>query len=379
MPDSPLILYVVNNPAFFVSHRLPIASAAMKQGYAVHIACPDGAANSTLQSAGLTVHPLRLSRMGLQPLRELGSVISLLKLYRQLNPDLIHHITPKPNIYGGIAARLAGSRACVFAIAGMGYVFAGNNWKQGFLRPFVRGLYALALAVRNKKIIVQNDDDHALMMHIAGVKAADIELIPGSGVDLEKFIQVPEPQDTCTVVMAARLLNDKGVREFVEAARLLARKGHKARFILAGETDPGNPASVRDSQLNAWKASGIVECPGYVENVADLYARGHIVVLPSYYREGLPKSLIEAAACGRPVVTTDMPGCRDAVLPGRTGLLVPARDPEALASALETLLGDRELRVRMGTQARIWAEQKFSIDSVVERHLRIYNQLLELS
>ncbi|MEB2398422.1 MAG: glycosyltransferase [Alcaligenaceae bacterium] len=378
MPDAPArprLLFVVNNPAFFLSHRLPVALGARQAGYEVHVATMDGAAVTAITAHGFPHHVIPMSRSGRNPIEELSSLHALWRLFRRLRPDLVHAVTIKPVLYGGIAARLAGVRAYVAAISGLGFIFMRKPGGFDFLRTAATFLYKLALGHGNSRVIFQNESDRGVLMRAGVVKARQAVLIRGSGVDLAAFPMKPEPDGPVRAIMVARLLKDKGVVEFVQAARLAASEATALRWVLAGSPDPGNPASISDAEFDRWKQEGVVECLGERKDVADLYAGAHIAVLPSY-REGLPKSLVEAAACGRAVVTTDVPGCRDAIEPGVSGVLVPARDARALADAVSRLAGDAPLRRQMGAAGRALAEAEFDIRKVVEAHLAIYAELL---
>jgi glycosyltransferase involved in cell wall biosynthesis len=301
------------------------------------------------------------------------SLWAIFKLLRRLRPDLVHAVTIKPVLYGGIACRLAGVPAFVAAVSGLGYVFMQTSGLRGGLRRMALLLYRLALGHPNSRVIFQNAADRSVLVDAGAVRAGCAVMVRGSGVDLRQFAPQPWPAGTPVLTMAARLLRDKGVEEFATAARLTAGSGLCWR--LAGSPDPGNPASVDPADLRRWQAAGWIDYVGECTDVAALYAQSHVVVLPSY-REGLPKSLVEAAACGRPVVTTDVPGCRDAVEPGVSGLLVPARDARALADAVLRLMQDEALRQRMGAAGRALAERDFGLPVIVQAHLQLYAELM---
>jgi glycosyltransferase involved in cell wall biosynthesis len=265
----------------------------------------------------------------------------------------------------------------VSAMAGLGFVFIQQaGAKAALIRALLKPMFRWALGHPNQKLIFQNPDDRDAVLAMSGVPNDQARLIRGSGIDLDGCPNEPEPLGIPVVTLAARLLDDKGVMEFVEAANLLKDRSVEVKFWLVGEPDLANPASLTAQDLAQIKQEGLVDCLGYQKNVPSLYAKSNIVVLPSY-REGLPKSLIEAAACGRAVVTTDVPGCRDAIEPGVTGLLVPARDAVALADAIERLIKDAPTRRAMGKAGRELAEREFGIEKVVEAHLRIYDELLK--
>ncbi|MFC6684519.1 glycosyltransferase family 4 protein [Marinobacter koreensis] len=321
-------------------------------------------------------HTVAIARSGQNPFAELGSLISLYWLFRALKPDLVHLITIKPVLYGGIAARLAGVSAVIAAVSGLGTVFVAQSATAKVRRVLVSGLYRLAFKHRRLAVIFQNPDDREGLLAAGALQKGQTRMIRGSGVNLFNYSFVPEPEGTPVVVMAARLLRDKGVYEFVEAARLLKSRGVELVMRLIGAPDPGNPTSVEQAELDDWSAEGIVELVGYRSDIARQYGAANIVCLPSY-REGLPKGLVEAAACGRAVVTTDVPGCRDAIEPDVTGVLVPVKSASALADAIQVLIEAPERRMRMGKAGRELAEQAFSINSIVEQHLEIYEELLQ--
>lgn len=376
MANPRRILYVVNDAAFFLSHRSALAEAARAQGYEVHVATPEDEAAAKIRRLGFGFDAVDISRRGVTPLREASTLVALLRLYRRLRPDLVHHITIKPVVYGGIAARIARVPAVASAITGLGWVFNARGFKRRILRFLVTNTYRVALAHGNSTVIFQNPDDRRLMVDAHLVPANRTTLIKGSGVDMRRFVPTPQPPGIPLVVLASRMLWDKGIGEFVEAARSLRREGVSARFALVGDTDPGNPAAVTKVQLDAWKTQGDVEWWGRREDMPDVFAQSHLVCLPSY-GEGVPKVLIEAAACARPIVATDSPGCREIVRHEESGLLVPIRDAPALASAMRRLIESAELRSKMGASGRELATQGFSVDEVIAQTLDVYEALLK--
>ncbi|MGY2313639.1 glycosyltransferase family 4 protein [Pseudomonas sp. SDO5522_S412] len=371
---SKTLLFIVNDPGFFLSHRLAVAKGAQTAGYKVHVACMPGAAVAAIKAQGFKFYPLPLSRSGRNPLAELGLMFSMWKLLWRLRPDVLHLVTIKPVLYGGVAARFAPVKGVVTAISGLGFVFLSKGVKASLVRQLVSAFYRLALGKRNLRSIFQNPDDRDLLLAMGGLTEAKVVMIRGSGVDLALYAHVPEPEGLPIVCLAARLLRDKGVVEYVEAARLLSKRGVQARFQLIGDVDPGNPATVTKAELDAWRQEGVVELLGYRDDIAQLFSSANIVTLPSY-REGLPKVLVEAAACGRAVITTDVPGCRDAIDPGVTGLLVPVRDAHALADQLQVLIEDPALRRQLGAAGRKLAVKAFAIEKIVDQHLEVYRQL----
>lgn len=374
MAPEKRLLFVVNPPKFFLSHRLPIALAAQRAGYDVHVAVAETADTQAIRDAGLNVHVIPLTRSGSSPLRELATIRAIYDLYRRLSPSIVHHVTIKPVLYGTLAARLAKVPAVVNAISGLGYVFTAEGAKAALRRKLITWAYRLIFGHGNMKVIFQNSDDSGIFLKARIVRPDQCEYIKGSGVDLTVFRPAPEQPGPPVVVLPARLLKDKGVGEFVEAARLLKAEGVDARFVLVGESDFGNPTAVSETEINAWIAEGCVEWWGFRADMPEVLRQSHIVCLPSY-REGLPKSLIEACAAGRPIVTTDVPGCRDVVTDGENGVLASVADSYSLALMLKKLIGDITLRQEMGRKSRTRAENEFSIKSVVDKHFDIYNHL----
>ncbi len=372
------LLFVVNVDWFFLSHRLPIALAAQQQGYQVHIATGLTGRLEELRGHGLVVHSLTLDRSSTSWGEGLCILVQLWRIFRAVQPDVVHLVTLKPVLIGGLLARLLKVPAMVAAVSGLGFVFMAHGVKASLRRRVVGMLYRLALAHRNFKIIFQNPDDLRSLAAVVNFQDDQVALIRGSGVDLEVFHPTPLPNGSPVVVLAARLLVDKGVVEFVQAAHLLKRRGVLARFVLAGMIDRANPTSLSHVEVNAWVEEGVVEWWGHRLDMPQVLAAAQVVVLPSY-REGLPKVLLEAAACGRAVVTTNVPGCRDAIEVGVTGLLVPAGDAVALADVLAELVSDRERCETLGAAGRLLAERAFDVRRVVDAHLQIYRELMEKS
>lgn len=376
---SRTLMFVVNVDWFFLSHRLPIALEALRQGYEVHIATGLTDRLDELRRHGLVVHPLALDRSSAGVGNAWRTMVELWRVFRAVRPDVVHLVTIKPVLLGGLVARLAGVPAVVAAISGLGFVFVAQGAKAKGRRLLVGLLYRLALGHRNLKVIFQNPDDRSSLAKVMYLTDNKVAMIRGSGVDLTQYKHTPLPSGLPVVLLAARLLADKGVREFVQAARLLKQRGVSVRFCLVGTVDPANPTSLTDAELAQWVSEEVVEVWGHRSDMPQVLAAAQIVVLPSYYGEGLPKVLIEAAACGRVVVTTDHPGCRDAIDPGMTGVLVPVRNAEALADAIEGLINEPVHCQMMGNAGRALAERAFDVRQVVAAHLRIYQELIDKS
>lgn len=366
------VLFVVNDATFFLSHRLDLALGVRNAGYDVHVATPRDSASARIEEAGLPFHAFPLTRRGTSPPGELRAVGALVALYRKLRPDLVHHVTAKAILYGGAAARITGIRAVVHAVSGLGYVFIAQSTRAKLLRQLIVRSYAVATGHPNCAVIFQNEDDRAVFA--SAIRAREILMIPGSGVDLSRFRATPLPDDKVPlVVLPARMLWDKGVGELVAATRLLRERGVALRVALVGGVDSGNPAMVPRAQIESWVREGVVEWWGARTDMPNVLAQATIVALPSY-REGMPKSLLEACAVGRPIVTTDVPGCRDAIV-GDYGRLIPARDAPALADALAKLVGDRSELERMAREAAR-AAPRFAIEKVIAETVALYERLL---
>jgi len=372
------ILYVVNAHEYTAAHRLPLLSGAKRAGYSILCAAPkDSPALRLLKDEGWTCHTMVLSRRGISILSESFSLREFVRLYKKVQPDLVHHATIKPILYGSIAARLTKVPAMVNAVTGLGYVYTGSGIQRRLLRWIVNTLYRVAFRHPNQRVIFQNRDDWDSLERFGAVRGKEAVIIPGSGVDIEHFRPAPEPTDEPVVICPARMLWDKGVGEFVDASRNLIAARVRCRFALVGGTDPGNPAAIPEEQLNHWVEEGVVEWWGPQQNMVPIYQSANLVVLPSY-REGLPKVLIEASACQRAVVATNVPGCRDAVIDGKTGYLVPVRDSHSLAKRIDELVQNADLRFRMGVAGRQFAIDRFATDCVVKATLGVYEQLLKL-
>lgn len=358
---------------YFCRHYLALARAVQDAGYGVTVITGVETHGDCIRSAGFDLIPISISRKGMNPLRELPALLRIVRILRRLRPELVHCIAQKPVFYGGLAAHLVGTTAVVAALPGLGWLFTSPAWSARLGRALVILGYRLLLRRANVRVLVQNADDQAELARRAGLAPL---IIPGSGVDLKRFSPHPTAPDPVTVVLASRLLWDKGVGELVDAAQQLLDRGIPCRCVLVGEPDPGNPASVSRRQLGEWQTQGVIDWWGYQSDMTGVLARAHIACLPSYYREGIPKFLLEAVASGLPVVTTDAPGCRETVEEGVNGFLVPPRDAGALANALERLILDSELRERFGRRSRAMAEARFGVERVAAATLGVYAELL---
>lgn len=369
------LVFLVTELGYFCSHRLTLALAAREAGFEVTVVanCQERPALSRFETqlSGFRLYHLPFHRSRLNPLAEVKTLWYLWKAYRRIRPDIVHQVAFKPIIYGTLCARLVGVPRIVNALGGLGYLFTHRSVKSTVIKPLIALAFRILLNHRRCVLILQNPDDVHLMAPLVG--RPTIRLVRGAGVNLAKFHPTEEPPTPVKAIMVSRLLWSKGVGELVEAARLLKKEGVPLEIQVAGDPDPHNPAAVPAATLATWKEEKAVEWLGARTDIAALYHQAHIAVLPSY-REGIPKALLEAAACGKPIVTTDAPGCREVVVSGENGLLIPPRDAVALAKALKTLAEYPELRVRMGKLSRRKAEEEFDEKKVLSQTLGIYTQ-----
>jgi glycosyltransferase involved in cell wall biosynthesis len=377
MADKPRLLFVVTEDWYFASHRLELARAALAAGFEVGLATRISTCAKRIEGEGIRLLPLRcMRRSSRNPWIELRAIAELATIYREWRPAITHHVAAKPVIYGGLAARAARVPAVVNALAGLGYAFASPRRRARLLRPAMLVAYRVALRHSHSRLIVQNPEDETVVIENQLVAPSAVRRIRGSGVDTSVFLPSSEPSGPTTFVLAARMLWDKGVGEFVEAARMLRARGVAARFVLVGDADPENPAAIARAELQRWQAEGTVEWWGHRSDMAEVFRSAHVVCLPSY-REGLPKVLLEAAACGRPLIATDVPGCREIAIHGESALLVPLRDAGSLADAMATLAADPELRRRLGNCGNRMVREGFTVEHVNAETLRIYRELLK--
>lgn len=372
---KPRIIYVITEDWYFWSHRLELARAAKESGYKVVVATAPGALQKRIEAEGFLYYPLRLRRKSFNLWNELLALIDLASLYGRFRPDLVHQVAIKPVLYGSIAARLVGVPHVVNAVF-LAYAFTPGSWKKYILRIGVEWAYWFCLQLNSTKVIFQNPDDQSLFIAKRIVSKSQTAIVRGAGVDTTQFKPSPAPPAPLTVLFASRMLWDKGVGELVEAARILKQRKVLVRVVLAGVPDLANPACITETQLRSWHEQGVVEWIGYQDDMPALLAQSHIVCLPSSYREGIPRILIEAASCALPIVTTHTPGCREIVRDGWNGLLVPIKNPMALANALQLLLTHPYLRQIMGQRGRERVLKGFSKERVIKETLTVYNMLL---
>ncbi len=367
------IAFVVNRDRFFLSHFLERALSARDAGHEVVVLAPDTGSGRAIEAAGLRFVPVGMTRHGVSMAHLWAEVRSMRALYRQIRPDIVHHFGLRPIVVGTLAARFGAGPKIVNAPVGMGFAFASSSWKARLIRYPLLALLRIALNPRGSRVVFENAEDRAEMMRLGAVRGADAVVIRGAGVDVERFVPTPEPQGRATVLFAARLIREKGVGVFVDAARLARAKGRDARFVIVGEVDRSSSTAVPESELQAWVDEGVVEWWGYRDDMPAVLAAASIFCLPTWYREGMPKVVLEAMACARAVVVTDTVGCREAVEHGISGLLVPPKDAVALADAIGSLLDDPLLRRRLAEGGRRRAVAEFSSERVIRETLALYH------
>jgi glycosyltransferase involved in cell wall biosynthesis len=368
------ILYLVSEDWYFVSHRLPMARAAKRAGYDVHVATNVNECGAQIEQEGFVLHPVHWRRGSLNPFRLLAAVLETRRIYRQVGPDLVHHVALVPSLIGSLAA-LGLPIIRLNALAGLGFAFTSDTAKARIVRPMASLLLGRLFRRPGTSVLVQNPDDYAVVSAL-GVPKGTIAVIPGSGVDTDTLTPMPEPRGPFTVGFVGRLLDDKGVRTLVRAHELLTERGAVIQTLLAGEPDPSNPASIPDQVLESWRHLPNLVLLGHVDDIRSVWKQAHVAILPSR-REGLPKSLLEAAACGRPLIATDVPGCREIARHGTNALLVPADDAEALAQAIDTLRKDPGLRTRFGSASREIAVTEYSSARIGQEITALYSRLLD--
>jgi glycosyltransferase involved in cell wall biosynthesis len=366
------LLYVVNEDWAFLLNRLPMARAARQAGFEVHVATRVGGGAEAIEAEGFTLHPIPLQRGGISPLSAIPPILALRQITARIKPHIAHHSGLQCCVYGSIAA-FGRKFPYVSALTGMGYVFTSATWRTRLLRTILKQLLPFLLDRHGDVVLIQNPDDRAAMIDL-GISEARMVLISGSGVDTDALQPLPEPEGPITYGFAGRLLTDKGIRALVAAHDIVRRQGLQTNLLIAGNPDPANPASVSLQEVNEWAERPGITWLGHVEDISSLWNRCHFAILPSH-REGLPGSLMEAAACQRAMIATDAPGCREIVIDDRTGLLVPIEDPQALAQAIVKLATSPELRARYGNAARELVVSKLSAKIIGEQVVRLYDDM----
>lgn len=370
------VLFVVTEDWYFCSHRLPLALALIKAGCKVSLATRINRHGERIRSHDIAVFNIFFRRGSLNPFMDFRTFSALYNLYRREQPDVIHHVALKPVIVGSLSAIFARSPHVVNALTGLGYVFSSDSWNIRLLRKIILRLFRIILNRPGWAVIFQNSGDMEELSHSGIISGGRAALIKGSGVDLRHYCPGDFLPGVPIAMFAGRLLRNKGVEEFVQACRLINRNGQRIRCVLVGFLDTVNPSVLDHRLIDKWTNEGLVEWWGFREDMPEVINQSRLVCLPTYYGEGLPKVLLEAAACGRPVVATDIPGCREIVRDGETGLLVPPRDYKALAAAIERLVADPDLCRHMGENARRLVDTEFSVEKVNQETLKLYERLL---
>lgn len=375
MNHRPRLLFLITEDWYFWSHRLDLARAAAQAGFDVSIATRVTDHGERIQREGFRLFPISLFRRSRNPFVELASVLELISLYRRERPTIVHHVALKPILYGSLASWIFGIPVVINAFAGLGYAFTDEARRGSMAHMCLRRALKILVRLSKSVVIFQNKDDRDVLFEEGVIELQQTRIIPGSGVDTKTFDVRRSAEEVPVVMLASRMLWDKGIGEFVEASRRLKQKRVSARCVLVGRCDEHNPAAIEPSQIRTWVQEGAVEWWEHRDEMSSTLASATIVVLPSY-REGLPKVLLEAAACGKPLIATDVPGCRDIVTHGVNGLLVPVRDSAALTAAIDSLLRDSSIRATMGKAGREVVIRAFSVEKVVGQVVDLYGELL---
>lgn len=378
-PEKPIkILYLVTEDWYFLSHRLALARACRERGWDVVVATRVSTFGAEIEEEGFTVRHIRMRRRGRHILSELRSIAELIRILRSERPDIIHNVGLKPVIYGSLAALVTRTAPVVNTLAGMGYVFSAGHLAIKLARFAIKLALKPCLRAGNHWLIVQNKVDAEVMTKSRLASSGRTEIVRGSGVDIEHFTPVPEPEGPIVAAIVSRMLKDKGVREVVLAARELKRRNAGIEVWLVGDPDMENPSSLSEEDLQQWNAEGCIRWMGHRTDIAAIWGNAHIALLPSY-REGMPMALLEAAAVGRPIITSDVPGCNELVINGETGFLVPSNDWLGIADALQLLARSPDLRAKLGAAAREKVSGEYAEENVVRATHALYSRALTQS
>jgi len=374
------LLFLVTEDWYFMSHRASLAATLKSAGYEIALVTQTDQYQQKIHDLDIDLAPICFPRSLKRPWQDVLTCIGIFRAYRKIKPDIIHHVSLKPIVYGSLMLALGAGTAknpvVVNAFTGLGFVFTSDKFSARLIRGILIPMLKMLTGGKNSYLLFQNEEDKQTMVELGVASADHCYLIPGSGVDVHEYRPQDEPGGVPVLMLVSRMLYDKGVEDFVHAVRLVKGQGIEARFVLVGDTDPENPAAIPVDILQTWSDEGMIEWRGRQENMPEVYSQAHVVVLPSH-REGFPKTVIEASACSRPVITTDVPGCRDAISPDETGLLVPVKDPVALADAMIDLINNQEKRTRMGKAGRKLVEEKYSTDIINSQFLDLYNNLMK--
>lgn len=370
-----IFIYLVNVDSFFVSHRLNVAKKVLNSGYEVHIATEFTKYRNKLNKMGFITHDISFKRNSINIFNLITCFYQIYKLFLKIKPNLVHLISAKPIIFGGINSYIASIDAMVISITGLGSIFVRDNFFSKILRKIIITVYKLIFRHPNIKVILQNKNDLRYLIKNSNLNKKKTEIIGGMGVNLNKFKPIKSNYNFPLILMASRIIGDKGVYEFINSAKILNKKKFVGKFYLVGDTDLNNPSNIKEEEIKIWIKNKIIKYYKYQSNIYKILKKSTIVVLPSY-REGFPKILMEAAACGKPIITTNVPGCRDAIINGVTGILVKPKNFKNLAKAIYELSNDKKKLSYMSKNARKFAEKNFDTKYIVDKHLQIYKSLL---
>lgn len=370
------IFYTLNHPKYFLSHRINLAKEAQKKGYEIHVIGPPGEGVYDIESFGIIYHQINLDRKSFNILKNLRTFFEILAIYRKLKPDIVHQMTIKPIIFGSIAAKIAGVPFVVNSINGLGYLFSRHGLGKTFLKSIALIFYRFSFMIKNDITIFQNSDDCRYFLRKKIVTQKNSIVIRGSGVDPNIFCYKNPPKGVPVILLASRMIRNKGIETFVDASRKLKEEGFHIKFVLVGQTDVGNPDAIAESTIKNWADEGYVEWLGFQSDMPKIFALSNIVCLPSFYREGIPKSLIEAASCGRPIITTDMPGCNEIVISGYNGFLIKPESTSDLVDAIKKCIDNFTQLNELGLNGRKLVISYFSLDMVIKQTLDVYKKLV---
>ena len=367
------ILFIVNDDSFFVSHRLPLAINAQKEGFEVHILSSISNECSEIYNHQFKINKLNLEKTSINPINFLKSLYKVIKTLINVKPDVLHLITLKPIIWGGLASKIFNPKVVIASVTGLGQIYSDHKLSSLLIKKLIEILYRIAFSEKsNKYFIFQNKYDKKYIQKLLKLDSNKITITNGAGVYLNHYKSEPFPKGEPVFLFASRLLKAKGVLEFIDAANFVKN----AKFLIAGKFDPLNRDSIDKKNLDRFIDEGKIKYLGYIEDICKLINQSSVIVLPSYYGEGLPKILIEASACGRPIITTNLPGCKDTVIDKLSGYLIPARSPKILAEKMNTFVKYPGIIITMGRESRKLAEKKFDINEVIKKHMILYKSFL---
>ncbi len=375
------LLIVVNELSYFLSHRLNIATEAKKKGYDVHICYGENKIknNNFKTRKYFKFFQVSIRRGNINPFIEIKSIYSIYCLLKKINPSVVHLVTLKPCLYGGIASCFLNIKAIIFALPGLGTIYNSKKIKLIIIKNLINLIFKVLFKIHNCFLLLQNNSDKRYFLKKKIIDQNKVKIIKGSGVNLNNYNFVKERTNPIVISFISRLLIEKGIKYFILAAEIIKKRTNlNLRFRVYGSIDSGNPQSITKIELKKWKKDGFVKFYGYSKNINNVLKNTNIVCLPSFYGEGLPKVLLEAAAAGRSVVTSNHPGCREAIIPNVTGYLVPIKNSKRLADKLEFLASKNKIRSRMGKNARIFAEKNFSSNFIAQEHMKLYKKLTKV-